>query len=101
MGKSFVRFLIVLSIAALLGTSLYLAMHYVVQPYVDRVNPEAPQEKSGQLTPRPIQLPNFEEFVRGASSIARNVIVFAVVTIVVWAVQTVMPKRRTKPEPEE
>ena len=101
MLKSVGRFLVVLFIAALLGTSLYLAMHYVIQPIFTRTDSEPVAENSGRTAPRPIQLPSMEEFVRGSFSVVKNVLVFVVVTVLVLTVQKLNPKRRQKVEQEE
>ena len=101
MLKSVGRFLVVLFIAALLGTSLYLAMQYVIQPIFTRTDPEPVAENSGRTAPRPIQLPSMEEFVRGSFSVVKNVLVFVAITVLVLTVQKLNPKRRQKVEQEE
>lgn len=101
MLKSVGRFLVVLFIAALLGTSLYLAMHYVIQPIFTRTDSEPVAENSGRTAPRPIQLPSMEEFVRGSFSVVKNVLVFVAITVLVLTVQKLNPKRRQKVEQEE
>jgi hypothetical protein len=98
MLKAIARFLIVLSVAVLFGASLYLAMHYVVQPLADRFDPEPPEDYSYNTRPEPIELPEIGELVREAFAVAKNGIVFVVMTVIVVGVQYAAPKikRRNK-----
>jgi len=87
MLRSIGRFMIVLSIAIFIGTSLYLAMHYVVQPLADRINPEPVEDYSFSTTPEPIELPEFRELLRETLSVGKNGVVFVVMTILVVGIQ--------------
>lgn len=99
MLKAILRFLVVLLIGLLLGTSLFLAMRYVAQPVMEKLDPES-DRASETFEAEPFHLPDLEDVLRGSLSVAKNAFGFAVATIIVVGVQTLLPKKGRKPTEE-
>lgn len=94
MVKYISRFLMVLCIGGLLGGVLYLSMHYVAQPLMNRVDPEPFDQTSIETEPEPIDLPSLSEMPRRTLSVAKNGVVFVIVTIGVLGTQKVFSRVR-------
>jgi hypothetical protein len=98
------RFLTALFIAIALGVSLYLAMHFVVQPIANKLKPESPprnqETPSAQLENNAPRQPEKEtqsfsvkKFIRGLFSVAKNGAVFVFVTVVVVLFRSFLKKK--------
>jgi hypothetical protein len=92
MLKSIIRFLTVLAVAAVIGTTLYLTMHLVIQPIFNRTAPNPREEATYSTVPKPIEIPEGRELIRESFSVAKNGIVFVVMTILVVGIQNISPK---------
>lgn len=101
MFKAVGRFLLVLSIGILLGAGLFLAMRYVAQPVMGVLDPESEQEAAETFEAEPFRLPDLEDVVRGSLSVAKDAVGFAVATVIVVGVQTLIPKKGRKRNQEE
>ena len=100
MLKAVGRFLLVLTIGILLGASLFLAMRYLAQPLMEKLDPESNQE-SETFEAEPFHLPELEDVARGSFSVAKNIFGFAVATVIVVGIQTLIPKKGRKQNQEE
>ena len=94
MLRSIRRFLIVLAVGILLGTGLYMTMRDAIQPIADRIDQIAVEEYQKPTSPEPIRLPDLKDMLRGTLSIAKNVVVFTIVTLGVLGVQSTLPMAR-------
>ena len=93
MLKAIFRFLLVLLIGIMLGASLFLAMRYVAQPLMDRLDPE-PNRETETFEAKPFSLPDLEDVASGSLSVAKDAVGFAIATIIVVGIQTLIPKMR-------
>ncbi len=91
MFKAVGRFLLVLFIGIMLGASLFLAMRYLAQPLMDMLDPE-PNHESETFEAEPFHLPDLEDVRRGSLSVAKDAFGFAVATVIVVGIQTLIPK---------
>lgn len=99
MFKAVGRFLLVLAIGILLGASLFFAMRYLAQPLMDVMDPE--QGHTETFEGEPFHLPDLEDVARGSLSVAKDAVGFAVATVIVVGIQTLIPKKGRKPNQEE
>ena len=83
------RFLTALLIAIALGAGLYFAMHFIVQPIANQLDPtsrsrEESQSIQQQDNPKTeAQSFNAKKFIRGLFSVAKNGAVFVFITVIV------------------
>ena len=84
------RFLTALLIAIALGAGLYFAMHFIVQPIANQLDPtssrsrEESQSIQQQDNPKTeAQSFNAKKFIRGLFSVAKNGVVFVFITVIV------------------
>ena len=84
------RFLKALLIAIALGAGLYFAMHFIVQPIANQLDPtssrsrEESQSIQQQDNPKTeAQSFNAKKFIRGLFSVAKNGAVFVFITVIV------------------
>ena len=84
------RFLTALLIAVALGAGLYFAMHFIVQPIANQLDPtssrsrEESQSIQQQDNPKTeAQSFNAKKFIRGLFSVAKNGAVFVFITVIV------------------
>ena len=91
MFKAVGRFLLVLLIGILLGASLFFAMRTLAQPLMDMLDHE-PNHESETFETEPFRLPHLEDVARGSLSVAKNAFGFAVATVIVVGIQTLIPK---------
>jgi uncharacterized protein HemX len=83
------RFLTALLIAVALGAGLYFAMHFIVQPIANQLDPasrshEERQSIQQQDNPKTeAQSFNAKKFIRGLFSVAKNGAVFVFITVIV------------------
>ena len=83
------RFLTALLIAIALGAGLYFAMHFIVQPIANQLDPasrshEERQSIQQQDNPKTeAQSFNAKKFIRGLFSVAKNGAVFVFITVIV------------------
>ena len=83
------RFLTALLIAVALGAGLYFAMHFIVQPIANQLDPasrsrEESQSIQQQDNPKTeAQSYNARKFIRGLFSVAKNGAVFVFITLIV------------------
>ena len=98
------RFLTALFIAITLGVSLYLAMHFIVQPIANKLKPESPpnnqESQSAQSENNVPRQPekenqsfNARKFIRGLFSVAKNGVVFVFITVVVVLFRSFLKKK--------
>ena len=87
------RFLTALLIAVALGAGLYFAMHFIVQPIANQLDPTSlsheerqsiQQQNNDSDQPKTeTQSFNARKFIRGLFSVAKNGAVFAFITVIV------------------
>ncbi len=83
------RFLTALLIAVALAAGLYFAMHFIVQPIANQLDPtsrsrEESQSIQQQDNPKTeTQSFNARKFIRGLFSVAKNGVVFVFITVIV------------------
>ena len=88
------RFLTALLIAIALGAGLYFAMHFIVQPIANQLDPTSSrsreesqsiqQQDSDSDQPKTeTQSFNARKFIRGLFSVAKNGAVFVFITVIV------------------
>ena len=87
------RFLTALLIAIALGTGLYFAMHFIVQPIANQLDPASRSREESQSIQQQnnnsdqpkteTQSFNARKFIRGLFSVAKNGAVFAFITVIV------------------
>ena len=87
------RFLTALLIAVALGAGLYFAMHFIVQPIANQLDPASrsreesqsiQQQNNNSNQPKTeTQSFNARKFIRGLFSVAKNGAVFAFITVIV------------------
>ncbi|MBK8783168.1 MAG: hypothetical protein IPO22_15485 [Anaerolineales bacterium] len=96
------RFLTALFIAIVLGMGLYLAMHFIVQPIADHLDPVTPREEnqSAQIEndvpdqpEKDIQSFDAGQFIRRLFSVAKNGVVFVFMTVIVVGFRNFIKKR--------
>lgn len=96
MAKSTLRFFTVLLIAIATGILLYISVRYLFQPIAEQFAPE-PSQAFTNTQALPFELPDFKSFVRGLSSIVKNITIFAIITITVEVTTLAITKfRKTK-----
>jgi len=87
------RFLTALLIAVALGAGLYFAMHFIVQPIANQLDPASRSREESQSIQLQNKIPdqpktetqsfNARKFIRGLFSVAKNGAVFAFITVIV------------------
>ena len=87
------RFLTALLIAVALGAGLYFAMHFIVQPIANQLDPISRSREESQSIQQQnndsdqpkteAQSFNARKFIRGLFSVAKNGAVFAFITVIV------------------
>ena len=87
------RFLTALLIAVALGAGLYFAMHFIVQPIANQLDPISRSREESQSIQQQDNIPNqpkteaqsfnARKFIRGLFSVAKNGAVFAFITVIV------------------
>lgn len=87
------RFLTALLIAVALGAGLYFAMHFIVQPIANQLDPASRSREESQSIQQQnnnsdqpkteTQSFNARKFIRGLFSAAKNGAVFAFITVIV------------------
>ena len=87
------RFLTALLISIALGTGLYFAMHFIVQPIANQLDPTSRSHEESQSIQQQnndsdqpkteTQSFNARKFIRGLFSVAKNGAVFAFITVIV------------------
>ena len=87
------RFLTALLIAIALGTGLYFAMHFIVQPIANQLDPASRSREESQSIQQQNTIPdqtktetqsfNARKFIRGLFSVAKNGVVFVFITVIV------------------
>ena len=87
------RFLTALLIAVALGAGLYFAMHFIVQPIANQLDPASRSREESQSIQQQdndsdqpkteTQSFNARKFIRGLFSVAKNGAVFAFITVIV------------------
>ena len=87
------RFLTALLIAIALGAGLYFAMHFIVQPIANQLDPISRSREESQSIQQQDNIPNqpkteaqsfnARKFIRGLFSVAKNGAVFAFITVIV------------------
>ncbi len=83
------RFLTALLIAIALGAGLYFAMHFIVQPIANQLDPTSRSRKESQSIQQQdnpkteTQSFNTRKFIRGLFSVAKNGAVFVFITVIV------------------
>jgi hypothetical protein len=91
--KAAIRFLTALLIAVALGAGLYFAMHFIVQPIANQLDPASQSREESQSIQQQnndsdqpkseTQSFNARKFIRGLFSVAKNGAVFAFITVIV------------------
>ncbi len=87
------RFLTALLIAIALGAGLYFAMHFIVQPIANQLDPTSRSREESQSIQQQNTIPdqtktetqsfNARKFIRGLFSVAKNGVVFVFITVIV------------------
>jgi len=87
------RFLTALLIAIALGAGLYFAMHFIVQPIANQLDPTPRSREESQSIQQQDNIPdqpktetqsfNARKFIRGLFSVAKNGAVFVFITVIV------------------
>lgn len=87
------RFLTALLIAIALGAGLYFAMHFIVQPIANQLDPSSRSREESQSIQQQnndsdqpkteTQSFNARKFIRGLFSVAKNGAVFVFITVIV------------------
>ena len=87
------RFLTALLIAVALGAGLYFAMHFIVQPIANQLDPTSRSREESQSIQQQNTIPdqtktetqsfNARKFIRGLFSVAKNGVVFVFITVIV------------------
>ena len=87
------RFLTALLIAVALGAGLYFAMHFIVQPIANQLDPTSRSREESQSIQQQDNIPNqpkteaqsfnARKFIRGLFSVAKNGAVFVFITVIV------------------
>jgi len=87
------RFLTALLIAVALGAGLYFAMHFIVQPIANQLDPASRSREESQSIQQQnnnsdqpkteTQSFNAKKFIRGLFSVAKNGAVFVFITVIV------------------
>lgn len=87
------RFLTALLIAVALGAGLYFAMHFIVQPIANQLDPASRSREESQSIQQQnndsdqpkteTESFNARKFIRGLFSVAKNGAVFAFITVIV------------------
>ena len=87
------RFLTALLIAVALGAGLYFAMHFIVQPIANQLDPASRSREESQSIQQQnndsdqpkteTQSFNARKFIRGLFSVAKNGAVFVFITVIV------------------
>ena len=87
------RFFTVLLIAVALGAGLYFAMHFIVQPIANQLDPASRSREESQSIQQQdndsdqpqteTQSFNARKFIRGLFSVAKNGAVFVFITVIV------------------
>lgn len=87
------RFLTALLIAIALGAGLYFAMHFIVQPIANQLDPASRSREESQSIQQQnndsdqpkteTQSFNARKFIRGLFSVAKNGVVFVFITVIV------------------
>ena len=87
------RFLTALLIAVALGAGLYFAMHFIVQPIANQLDPTSRSREESQSIQQQnnnsdqpkteTQSFNARKFIRGLFSVAKNGAVFVFITVIV------------------
>lgn len=91
--KAVGRFLTALLIAIALGAGLYFAMHFIVQPIANQLDPSSrsreerqsiqQQDNDSDQPKLETQSFNARKFIRGLFSVAKNGVVFVFITVIV------------------
>ena len=100
------RFLTALLIAVALGAGLYFAMHFIVQPIANQLDPASrsreesqsiQQQNNNSNQPKTeTQSFNARKFIRGLFSVAKNGAVFAFITVIVVGFRSFIGGRISK-----
>ncbi len=87
------RFLTALFIAVALGAGLYFAMHFIVQPIANQLDPASRSREESQSIQQQnnnsdqpkteTQSFNARKFIRGLFSVAKNGAVFVFITVII------------------